>query len=337
MDAAELDPTVVNGGVIHAYGSNAKVGEGDWMVVEADESDGSFLRLRGTAAIVTNLDPEHLDHYGSFDALREAFDQFVANVPFFGFAALCTDHPEVQAIFSRVENRRIVTYGLNPQADVRAENVVSSASGSRFDVVISKRSNGGAACWRDMTLPMAGRHNVQNALGALSVARELGASEDAIRAALAGFAGVKRRFTTVGVANGVRVIDDYGHHPVEIAAVLRAARDIAEGRVIAVVQPHRYSRLAELFEDFCTCFNDADTVLVADVYPAGETPIPGADQTGLVAGLQSHGHRRVRPVVRETLAKTVAEETSPDDLVICLGAGDITQWAAALPAELERS
>ncbi|MCG8440730.1 MAG: UDP-N-acetylmuramate--L-alanine ligase [Caulobacterales bacterium] len=334
LDAAGLDPTVINGGVIHAYGSNAKMGEGDWMVVEADESDGSFLKLRGTAAIVTNLDPEHLDHYGSFAALRDAFDQFVASVPFYGFAALCADHPEVQALVSRVENRRIITYGFNPQADVRAVAVMSDAAGSRFDVVVAKRANGEPKRLSDIALPMAGRHNVQNALAAIAVARELGASEEAIRAALAGFAGVKRRFTTVGAWNGARIIDDYGHHPVEIAAVLRAARDVADGKVVAVVQPHRYSRLQALFEDFCTCFNDADAVLVADVFPAGEAPIPGADKAGLVRGLKAHGHRRVLPVTRESLAETVAGLAGPRDLVICLGAGDITAWAAALPDEL---
>jgi len=334
LDAAGLDPTVINGGVIHAYGSNAKIGEGEWMVVEADESDGSFLKLRGTVAVVTNMDPEHLDHYGSFDSLRQAFDKFVEAIPFYGFAVLCTDHPEVQAMVSRIVDRRIITYGLNHQADVRAENVSVSASGSKFDVVVRSRGDVDELRLDGLNLPMAGRHNVQNALAAIAVARELGAEDGALRQALARFGGVKRRFTLVGAWNGVQIIDDYGHHPVEIAAALDAARDVAAGKVIAVVQPHRYTRLRDLFEDFCTCFNDADTVLVTDVYAAGEAPLEGYDQAHLVEGLSAHGHRRVLPVSRDTLAATVAREAEPGDLVVCLGAGDITGWAQALPQEL---
>jgi len=271
LDAGGLDPTVVNGGIINAYGTNAKVGEGDWIVVEADESDGTFLRLKSTCAIVTNIDPEHLDHYGDFDAVRKAFRDFVENIPFYGFAAVCTDHPEVQAMAAKVENRRLVPYGVNPQAEVRALNITMGPDGSRFDVIIAPLG-GDVLTWRDMHLPMAGHHNVMNALAAISVARELGVSEGDIRKGLTGFGGVKRRFTTTGVANGVRVIDDYGHHPVEISSVLKAARAVTEGRVIAVVQPHRYSRLKDLFSEFCGCFNDADTVIVADVYSAGEAP-----------------------------------------------------------------
>ncbi len=335
LDAADLDPTVINGGVIQAYGSNAKLGGGDWMVVEADESDGSFLKLRGTIGVVTNIDPEHLDHYGDFDALRRAFDQFVQAIPFYGFAACCIDHPEVQALVSRIEERRIITYGLNAQADVRAENVRLEGDATRFDLVRRPRGNGGAERIADLLLPMAGRHNVQNALAAIAVARELGASEDALREALKSFAGVKRRFTTTGRWNGVRVIDDYGHHPVEIAAALEAARAVADGKVVAVVQPHRYSRVQALFDDFCTCFNDAEIVLIADVFPAGEAPIPGVDRAGLVDGLRKHGHRHAEPVDRAGLAAAVARHAEPGDVVICLGAGDITAWAAVLPAELE--
>ncbi|AWM77009.1 UDP-N-acetylmuramate--L-alanine ligase [Phenylobacterium parvum] len=335
LDAGGLDPTVINGGIINAYGANAKVGQGDWMVVEADESDGTFLRLRATCAVVTNIDPEHLDHYGSFDAVRRAFREFVESVPFYGFAAVCTDHPEVQAMAARVENRRLVTYGVNPQAEVRAERIEMGPDGCRFDAVI-RPHDGPALRWDGLHLPMAGHHNVLNALAAIAVARELGVYEAGVRKGLAGFGGVRRRFTTTGVAGGVRVIDDYGHHPVEIAAVLRAARAVTGGKVLAVVQPHRYSRLKDLFQDFCSCFNDADTVIVSDVYAAGETPLAGASRDDLVEGLRRHGHRRVLPLPGpDALAALVKAEASPGDLVVCLGAGDITAWAYALPGQLE--
>jgi UDP-N-acetylmuramate--alanine ligase len=335
LDAGGLDPTVINGGIINAYGANAKVGQGDWMVVEADESDGTFLRLRATCAVVTNIDPEHLDHYGSFDAVRRAFREFVESVPFYGFAAVCTDHPEVQAMAARVENRRLVTYGVNPQAEVRAEHIEMGPDGCRFDVLF-RPHEGPALEWAGLHLPMAGHHNVLNALAAIAVARELGVGEDDVRSGLAGFGGVRRRFTTTGVARGVRIIDDYGHHPVEIAAVLKAARAVTGGRVVAVVQPHRYSRLKDLFQDFCSCFNDADTVIVSDVYAAGEAPLEGASRDSLVEGLRRHGHRRVLALPGpDALAGLVAAETSPGDLVVCLGAGDITAWAYALPGQLE--
>jgi UDP-N-acetylmuramate--alanine ligase len=332
LDSGGLDPTVINGGIINAYGANAKLGEGDWMVVEADESDGSFLRLRGTVAIVTNIDPEHMEHYGDFDALRRAFVQFVEAIPFYGFAVCCLDHPEVQAMIARIEDRKVVTYGFNPQADIRVENLVPHGRMSHFDLCF--RDGGKAETWKDLRLPMAGRHNVQNAAAAAAVARGLGIGEEDVRRALAGFGGVKRRFTDVGGWNGARVIDDYGHHPVEITAVLRAAREVADGKVIAVVQPHRYSRLHDLFDEFCTCFNDADAVFVADVYAAGETPIEGADRDALVAGLRKHGHRRAAPVTRDMLAQTLSGLANEGDLIVCLGAGDITTWAAALPGEL---
>ncbi len=335
LDAGGLDPTVINGGIINAYGANAKVGQGDWMVVEADESDGTFLKLRATCAVVTNIDPEHLDHYGSFDAVRRAFREFVESTPFYGFAAICTDHPEVQAMAARVENRRLVTYGVNPQADVRAERIEMGPEGCRFDVVI-RPVDGPPLRWEGLKLPMAGRHNVLNALAAIAVVRELGVGEDAIRQGLAGFGGVRRRFTTTGVVGGVRIVDDYGHHPVEISAVLSAARAVTSGRVVAVVQPHRYSRLKDLFQDFCSCFNDADTVIVSDVYAAGETPLVGASREDLVEGLKRHGHRRVLTLQGpDALATLVRAETGPGDLVVCLGAGDITAWAYALPAQLE--
>jgi UDP-N-acetylmuramate--alanine ligase len=334
LDAGDLDPTVVNGGIINAYGTNAKVGAGDWIVVEADESDGTFLKLRSTVAVVTNIDPEHLDHYGDFDAVKRAFRDFVENIPFYGFAAVCTDHPEVQAMAARVENRRLVAYGVNPQAEVRAEKIAMGPDGARFDVVIDPLV-GETIRYDGLHLPMAGYHNVLNALAAIAVARELGVSAADIRKGLAGFGGVRRRFTTTGVADGVRIIDDYGHHPVEIASVLKAARAVTEGRVIAVVQPHRYSRLHDLFDDFCHCFNDADTVIVADVYAAGEAPLDGVDRDALVGGLRRYGHRRVLPLDGpQALARLVGQEARPGDVVVLLGAGDITSWAYALPGEL---
>jgi len=335
LDAGGMDPTVVNGGIINAYGTNAKVGEGDWIVVEADESDGTFLRLRSTVAVVTNIDPEHLDHYGDFDAVKKAFQDFVENIPFYGFAVLCTDHPEVQAMAARVGNRRLVSYGTNPQAEFRATKIAMGPDGARFDVVVTPLT-GEAVTIENLHLPMPGEHNVQNALAAIAVARELGVDDNAIREGLNRFEGVRRRFTTTGTARGVRVIDDYGHHPVEIASVLKAARAVTTGRVIAVVQPHRYSRLHDLFEEFCGCFNDADAVIVADVYAAGEAPVEGADRDGLVEGLRRWGHRRVVPLTSPAeLARLVADEAKPGDLVVCLGAGDITAWAYALPGQLE--
>ncbi len=335
LDAGGLDPTVVNGGIINAYGTNAKVGTGDWIVVEADESDGTFLKLKSTCAVVTNIDPEHLDHYGDFEAVKRAFRDFVENIPFYGFAAVCTDHAEVQAMAARVENRRLVTYGVNPQAEVRAENIRMGPDGARFDAAIHPRE-AEPLRMADLHLPMAGHHNVLNALAAVAVARELGLDEAAIRKGLAGFGGVRRRFTTTGVSGGVRVIDDYGHHPVEIASVLKAARAVTEGKVIAVVQPHRYSRLRDLFDDFCHCFNDADVVIVADVYAAGEAALEGVDRDHLVTGLRRYGHRRVLALDGPAaLAGLVRDEAAGGDVVVLLGAGDITGWAYALPGELD--
>ena len=335
LDAGGMDPTVVNGGIINAYGTNAKVGEGDWIVVEADESDGTFLKLKSTVAVVTNIDPEHLDHYGDFDAVKKAFKDFVENIPFYGFAAICLDHPEVQALAAKVENRRLVTYGVNPQSEVRATNVTMGPEGARFDVQFSP-PGGAVTRLIDLHLPMAGDHNVANALAAIAIARELGVSDEAIRAGLTGFGGVKRRFTTTGVAKGVRIIDDYGHHPVEISSVLKAARAVSLGKVVAVVQPHRYTRLRDLFADFCSCFNDADVVIVADVYTAGESPIEGINRDSLVEGLRRYGHRHALALPSPAeLPAIIAAQTQPGDLVVLLGAGDITSWAYALPGQLE--
>ena len=336
LEAGNLQPTVINGGIINARGTNAYLGTGEWMVVEADESDGTFTKLPATIAIVTNIDPEHLDHYGSFDAVKNAFQTFITNLPFYGFAVLCIDHPEVQALAARVHDRRIVTYGTNPQADVRALNIRSGADGETFDIEINGR--GESRTIKNLLLPMHGHHNVRNALAVIAIAQELGLPDNVMVSAFTGFDGVKRRFTKTGTALGMTVIDDYGHHPVEIAATLKAARGAQgkDGKVIAVVQPHRYTRLRDLFNEFCTCFNDADTVIVADVYNAGEEPIEGITSDALVEGLQRAGHKHVvRLESPETLAKTVASVGAKDDMVVCLGAGSITKWAYALPKELE--
>ncbi|MFD2182229.1 UDP-N-acetylmuramate--L-alanine ligase [Rhodoplanes azumiensis] len=335
LDAGGFDPTVINGGIINAYGTNARLGAGDWMVVEADESDGTFLKLPTDVAIVTNIDAEHLDHFKTYEAVQEAFQAFAENVPFYGFAVMCIDHPVVQTMVGRIEDRRVVTYGENPQADVRLVYQDHTDGKSRFGVIFRDRGGDTAHEIAGLELPMPGRHNALNATAAIAVARELGVSDDKIRKALAGFSGVGRRFTRTGAWNGVTVIDDYGHHPVEIAAVLKAARETARGRVIAVMQPHRYTRLESLFEQFCTCFNDADTVVVAPVYPAGEAPIPGIDRDSLVAGILARGHRNAVPLDGpQALAGVVRQLAQPGDYVVCLGAGSITQWAHALPNDL---
>lgn len=336
LDAGGLDPTVINGGIINAYGSNARLGAGDWMVVEADESDGTFLKLPTDVAIVTNVDPEHLDHFKTFDAVQDAFRHFVENLPFYGFAVMCIDHPVVQSLVGRIEDRRIITYGENPQADVRLVDLTAGGGGSKFKVVIRDRKSGAVHEIADLALPMPGRHNASNATAAIAVAHTLGVSDEAIRKAMTGFGGVKRRFTKTGEWSGITVIDDYGHHPVEIAAVLKAARDSYTGKVIAVVQPHRYTRLQSLFEEFCTCFNDADAVIVADVYAAGEAPIEGIDRDHFVEGLRAHGHREAIPLpAASELAGIVKGLAKSGDLVVCLGAGNITQWAYSLPDELK--
>jgi UDP-N-acetylmuramate--alanine ligase len=333
LDAGHFDPPVVNGGIIHAYGSNARMGQGEWMVVEADESDGTFNRLPATIAIVTNIDPEHMEHWGSIENLRDGFYQFVSNIPFYGLAVCCTDHPEVQSLVGRVSDRRIVTYGFNAQADVRATNLTYKAGVAHFDIQLQSEDIVIEGC----SLPMPGDHNVSNALSAVAVARHLGMKGDEIRDALANFGGVNRRFTKVGEVDGVTIIDDYGHHPVEIAAVLKAARQATEGRVIAVHQPHRFSRLSGLFDDFCSCFNDADVVGIADVFAAGEQPIEGAGRDDLVAGLIRHGHRHARAIMSEDdLERLVREQARPGDMVVCLGAGTISAWANALPDRLRK-
>jgi UDP-N-acetylmuramate--alanine ligase len=337
LDAGGFDPTVINGGIINAYGTNARMGASDWMVVEADESDGTFVKLPVDVALVTNIDPEHLDHYGDFEKVKDAFREFVENIPFYGFAVMCIDHPEVQALIGKIEDRRIITYGFNPQADVRCADLNTETGTTVFSVQLRDRVSGATRTVADLALSMPGEHNVQNATGAIAVAANLGVSDKAIRDGLAAFGGVKRRFTRTGSWNGAAIYDDYAHHPVEIAAVLKAARSVAKGRVIAVMQPHRYTRLNELFDGFCSCFNDADTVIVAPVYPAGEAPIEGVSRDALVEGLRLRGHRDARALDGpEALAGVIAGIAEPGDFILCLGAGSISQWAYSLPGELEK-
>jgi UDP-N-acetylmuramate--alanine ligase len=335
LDAAGIDPTVINGGIINAYGTNARVGSGDWMVVEADESDGTFTKLRPNVAIVTNMDPEHLDFYGTQEAMEKAFETFVESVPFYGFCVLCLDHEGVQGLVSKITDRRVYTYGFNPQADVRAINLDAQADGSHFDVIFRQKRGQEIREIKGLHLPMAGKHNVQNALAAIIVAVQLGASDSQIQAGLSQFKGVKRRFTLAGEYDGVRIIDDYGHHPVEIKAVLAAARQVTSGKVVAVVQPHRYTRLRDLFEDFCKCLNDADVVAIADVYAAGEKPIDGISADSYVAGARNHGHKNVFKLNSpDDLPQMLKDNCQSGDIFVCLGAGDITNWANGLAAKL---
>ena len=335
LEAGKFDPTVINGGIINAYGTNARLGAGDWMVVEADESDGTFLKLPAEIAIVTNIDPEHLDHFGTFEAIKEAFRAFVENIPFYGFAVMCLDHPTVRELAQKIEDRRVITYGENPQADVRLAGIDLSNGVSRFTVIIRDCETSAETALEKIVMPMPGHHNALNATAAIAVAHRLGMSTDTIRKALAAFGGVKRRFTRTGDWNGAAIFDDYGHHPVEIAAVLRAARASAKAHVIAVVQPHRYTRLHSLFDGFTGAFDDADTVIVSDVYPAGEAPIEGADRDSLVAALKKHGHAHALGLKRpEDLAPLIRTLAKPGDYVVFLGAGNITQWAHALPGQL---
>ena len=336
LDNGGLDPTVINGGIINAYGTNARLGQSDWMVVEADESDGTIVKLPATIAVVTNIDPEHLDHYKTFDAVKFAFQTFVENIPFYGFAAMCIDHPEVASMIGKISDRRILAYGFSPQADVRAVNLRFVDGMSQYDVHFSPRVRGTNPVIEKLRLPMPGEHNVQNSLAAIAVARHIGVPDETIRTGLANFAGVKRRFTKTGLWNGVTIIDDYGHHPVEIAAVMKAARQAALGKIIAVLQPHRYSRLQSLFNEFSTCLHGADTVIVTDVYAAGEAPIEGISRDTLIESMRSHGHRHVVALsAPEDLPRLIAELAKPLDYVVCLGAGSITNWAQSLPQQLQ--
>ncbi|MEC8087900.1 MAG: UDP-N-acetylmuramate--L-alanine ligase [Pseudomonadota bacterium] len=335
LDAARLDPTVINGGIINAYGTNARLGSGEWIVVEADESDGTFIKLPATVAVVTSIDPEHLDYYGDFEALKHAFIKFTQNIPFYGFATMCIDDEEVRALISKVSNRRIITYGLNPEADIRAINIQIDQEGSHFSVIAVQRASNTKMDLGRFSLPMIGKHNIRNTLAAIAIAHEMGVNADVIRHALSEFRGVKRRFTRTGVVNDVTIIDDYGHHPAEISAVLAAARTSASNKVIAVVQPHRFSRLRDLFDEFCTCFEDADIVIVTDIYAAGETPIDGYNRDTLIEGIKARGHKHVLPLkTPDSLPNLITAIAQPKDYVVCLGAGDITTWAKSLPAAL---
>lgn len=342
LETAGFDPTVINGGIVNAYGTNTRMGKTEWMVVEADESDGTFTRLPASVAVVTNIDPEHLDHYGDFENVRKAYRQFIHNLPFYGYAVLCIDHPEVQSMISDITDRKVITYGFNPQADIRATNIDITLDGSKFDVSVSPHLNDGRALeLKDVHLSALGEHNVLNSLSAIAIAVEMDVPTALIKKGLADFTGVKRRFTKTGVVKDITIIDDYAHHPTEIETVLKTARralSASKGRVIAVMQPHRYSRLHDLFDGFCTCFNDADTVIIADVYAAGETPVEGADKASLVNGIRAHGHRDVRPLPdKGELAQMIADTAKPGDFVILMGAGDITAWAYALPEQLDEA
>lgn len=337
LDEANYDPTVINGGIINAYGTNARLGDGDWMVVEADESDGTFIKIPSTVAVVTNIDPEHLDFYGDFDNAKAAFKTFIENVPFYGFAAMCIDHPEVQSLIGKIIDRRIVTYGFSPQAKVRGKNVSFSEGSAVFDVEITNRYDDTITTFDKIEMPMPGRHNVLNALAAIAVSHELGIEDEVIRRTFSKFSGVKRRFTLVDKVDDITIVDDYAHHPVEIASVLSAAREAYNGKVIAIMQPHRYTRLESLFDEFCACFNDADTVIVSPVFEAGEKPIKGADQEALINGLQSFGHRDVLKINGpEDIAGVISDIAVKGDLVIFLGAGSVSQWAYDLPETLRR-
>lgn len=334
LEAGGLEPTIINGGIINKLGTNAKVGKGKWMVVEADESDGTFTRLPISVGVITNIDPEHLDYYGDFATLKKAFAQFLDNLPFYGFAALCIDHPEVQKLAGEVQDRRILTYGLSPQADIRADNIRADQIGQTFDLYINKPLHEETRTYHDIMLPMHGQHNLLNTLAAIAVADELNMPVAKIREALADFQGVKRRFTQVGEINGARIIDDYAHHPVEIRATLNSARQAVSqngGRVIAVAQPHRYSRVQSLFKDFSTCFNLADVVLITPIYEAGEAPIEGISQQTLVSAIREAGHKDVQSIpAPPELAKQLLPIIEPNDIVVCMGAGSISLWAADL-------
>ncbi len=336
LDAAGFSPTVINGGVIHGYGSNARLGDGEWMVVEADESDGSFVRLPATVAVVTNIDSEHLDHYSGLDEIEAAFESFVANVPFYGCVICCTEDPGACRMSGRLRGRRVVTYGFDERAQVRGVDLFPDVDGTRFTVEF-RTPDCGIRRMNEVRVPLPGHHNVLNALAAIAVGKEVGASDQDIREAISGFEGVGRRFTRVGCGRGIEIVDDYGHHPAEIEATLRAARQVTRGRVIAVHQPHRFTRLSHLMDRFERCFDDADAVIIADVYAAGEPPVAGASREALAAGIRRHGHPRVLELSQEeNLAELVLQVATAGDMVVCLGAGSISGWANALPGALDR-
>jgi UDP-N-acetylmuramate--alanine ligase len=352
FDAALLDATVVNGGIINAYGTNARLGKGEWIIVEADESDGSFTRLPATIAVVTNIDPEHMDFYASFEHLKRAFVDFVERIPFYGLGIMCLDHSVVRELLPQLSDRRIMTYGFHEEANVRAVNLRQTSEGTTFDVDIATPAalahralaKGAVSILprkiKDLFLPMVGEHNVQNSLAVIALAQELSFDDSVIRKAFSGFAGVKRRFTKTGVGAGITVIDDYAHHPVEIKTVLSAARQATQGRIVAVVQPHRYSRLQHFFSEFATCFVGVDELIVAPVYGAGETPIEGITSQNLIEAIRKATDLQVHELQNPESLASLAYSLFPGgphqgDMILCLGAGNITQWAADLPDQLE--
>ncbi len=336
FESAGMGPTVINGGIINAYGTNAHLGDGEWLIAEADESDGTFIKIPATIGVITNIDPEHLDFYGSFDALRAAFRTFLENLPFYGLAVLCHDHSEVRTLAEEIKDRRVLTYGIDGGADVQAVNIRHDVTGSTFDVQLSERVMGEEKTLTDIFLPIPGVHNVQNSLAALAIGLELKFPENTLVEGFQAFSGVKRRFTKAGEVEGITIIDDYGHHPTEVAASLATARAVVQGkgRVIAVLQPHRYTRLEALFDQFCTCFSDADSVIISPVYAAGEDPIERVNEHVLVDMLNKNGADAHTLADEEQLPNMIQEFAQPGDLVICLGAGSITQWANALPEQL---
>ena len=342
LEQGGIDPTVITGGIVNDWDSNARIGKGDWMVVEADESDGTFLKLPSQVGIVSNIDPEHLDHYGNFDTLKEAFATFVGNIPFYGLVVAGIDNEHVYKIANSyrgsMNHRHLLTYGEHEEADLRLENLSGAEGFAVFDVALSHRVKGGTRRLEGLKLPLPGVHNASNALASMAVALDLGMSDEQIAAAFENFGGVYRRFTRAGVWNKVAIYDDYAHHPVEIANVLRAARSVTQGRVIAVKQPHRYTRVKDLFEEFAGCFVEADKVIVAPVYEAGETPIEGINHETLAQAMKNSGHQDVETITgQEDLIALLGTSVQPGDLVICLGAGDISRWAHALPRDLTKA
>jgi UDP-N-acetylmuramate--alanine ligase len=333
---AGLEPTVITGGIINSWGSNARLGAGPWMVVEADESDGTFIKIPSQIGVVTNIDPEHLDYFGTVEEMHEAYRAFYRNIPFYGLAMTCIDHPVARAMIDelqlRHDGRRLLTYGVDPTADLVLKKVRVEGANTIFDAWLGEAVAGGARELVEWAVPVPGAHNALNALAAIGVAAEAGIKDEAIRSAMASFSGVKRRFQPTGTWNGANFYDDYGHHPVEIAAVLGAARAGARGRVIAVVEPHRYTRVKSLFDEFATCFKDADHVIVAPLYSAGEAPIEGISSRSLAAGIARAGHRSVVAIdAPQDLVPALRNLAGPGDMVICLGAGNSTEWAHALP------
>ena len=331
-----MDPTIINGGIISSLDSNARLGKGEWMVVEADESDGSFSKLNPTAAIITNIDIEHLDYHKNEDNLENAFYNFVSSIPFYGFVCLCIDNPRTQRLISKLENKKVITYGMSANADIRATNIYYQNNQMNFSLNIKNNKEFEENVYK-IEFSMIGMHNIQNALATIATGIELKIPLTKIKNTLKNFTGVERRFQKVGNFKNTTIIDDYGHHPVEINSALSAARFLApESKIIAIFQPHRYSRLKDLFNDFCSCFNKADYVFLLDVYAAGEKSIKKFESINLEKGLADYGHKNVLYIQNQNLlAKNLLKLIQPNDLIICLGAGSITKIANSLEEELK--